>query len=298
MTAKKSLAQPEVEKGLEAFRTGQGQKGEMKLRFEVKDHKTIIADRYHTNTLKICKPFYLEKETGRVRILQMSIGGGILRGDHLYYEYDLGIGSKVLVTSQSSTKVYKTPFGKSEQVVHFRLAENSELEYITYPTIPYAESNFKSEMTIDLHKGCKAFLTEIVSPGRLTMGESFVYLSYQSMVKAYWEGQLILWDNWKLTPQTMNVNDLGLFEGYTHYGNIFILSDSDCINQNMASKIHEKLTERSEIIGGASIIGKQKGIIVRMLGTMAMHLEDTINIIWDMVRRELMGLPKPDIRQY
>jgi hypothetical protein len=35
-----------------------------------------------------------------------------------------------------------------------------------------------------------------------------------------------------------------------------------------------------------------------MLGNRGMDLEEAINIVWDVGRRELIGLPKPDIRQY
>jgi len=286
------------EQVVENFRANQGQNGELRLRFEVKDGKTIIADRFHKNTLKICKPFYLEKGTGRVRLTQIGIGGGIFRGDSLCQSYVLGAGSKVLVTAQSSNKVYKTPFGKSLQVANFQLAENSELEYITYSTIPFAESHFKSEMTIELSKGSKAFFTEIVAPGRWTRGELFRYASYQSIVKAYWEGQLILWDNWQITPQTMDVNKLGFYEGYTHQGSVYIFSDSDSVNQDLVTKIHENLAEYPAIIAGVTIITKRKGLIVRMLGNRGMDLEEAINIVWDVGRRELIGLPKPDIRQY
>lgn len=96
----------------------------------------------------------------------------------------------------------------------------------------------------------------------------------------------------------MDIHTLGFFEGYTHYGNVFILSDDQCINQNLVTKIHEKLVEHADIIAGASIIAKQKGIMVRMLGTAAMHLEDAVNVVWDIMRQELMGLPRPDVRQY
>jgi len=282
----------------ENFRASQGQDGELRLRFEVKDGKPIIADRFHKNTLKICKPFYLEKGTGRVRLTQIAIGGGIFRGDRLYQSYVLDAGSKVLITAQSSTKVYKAPFGKSLQVSNFRLAENSELEYITYSNIPFAESHFKSEMTVELSKGSKAFFTEIVAPGRWTRGELFRYASYQSIVKAYWEGQLILWDNWRITPQTMDVNRLGFYEGHTHQGSVYIFSDSDSVNQDLVTKIHESLAERPAIIAGVTIIAKRKGIVVRMLGNRGMDLEEAIDIVWDVGRRELIGLPKPNIRQY
>ncbi|MBS3900827.1 MAG: urease accessory protein UreD [Dethiobacter sp.] len=282
----------------ENFRASQGQHGELKLRFEVKDGKTIIADRFHKNTLKICKPFYLEKGTGRVRLTQIAIGGGIFRGDNLYQSYILGAGSKVLITSQSSTKVYKTPYGRSMQVANFRLAENSELEYISNSTIPFAESNFKSEMTIELSKGSKAIFTEIIAPGRCAREELFKYASYQSVVKAYWEGRLILWDNWQITPQSMDVSRLGFYEGFTHQGSVFVFSDSDSINQDLVIKIHEKLTEYPSIIAGVTVISNKKGVIVRMLGNRSMDLEEAIGIVWDEVRSKLIGLPKPNIRQY
>jgi len=282
----------------EAFRANQGQKGELRLRFAVKNGKTIIVDRFHANTLKVCKPFYLEKGTGRVRLTQVSIGGGIFRGDRLNQHYVLDAGAKVLLTAQSSTKVYKSPFGRSEQVSHFQLAADSELEYITYATIPFADSHFKSEMNIELSKGRKAFFTEIVSPGRWTRGEVFKYASYQSIVKAYWEGQLILWDNWHIIPSEMDINSLGFYEGYTHQGSVYIFSDGALINQDMVTTIHEGLAERASVLAGATIMAKGKGIIVRLLGNRGGDLEQAADDVWGMIRCELFGSPKPSMRQY
>lgn len=272
-----------------------GKRGELRLRLGVKDGCTVIKDVYNRVPLKIAKPFYLEPETGEIFIYQMNPSGGMVQGDDYRQEIELAPGAQAFFTTQSAAKIYRTPDSYARQVNLFRVGAGARLEYFPDPMIPFAGSRFVGETELHLTRGAVAFLAEVVTPGRVKRDEVFLYESYHSRTKVYWDGELILWDNWRLTPGKRDVRSPGMYDGFTHQGNLFIFAEA--VSQDLADRLHELLAGKPGILASASLTVK-KGIAVRLLGYRADRLENAITECWDLARRELVGRPIPRIRKY
>lgn len=268
--------------------------GELRLKLGVKEGRTIIKDVYNRVPLKIAKPFYLEPESGEIFIYQMNPAGGMVQGDDYQQHIELETGAKAFFTTQSATRVYRTPDGYAKQGNYFRVGEGATLEYFPDPVIPFAGSRFMGETEVYLTTGATAFLCEVVTPGRIKRGEVFQYEYYHSKTKVYWDGRLILLDNWRLVPGLWEVRSLGRYDQYTHQANLFIFKET--VDQALSDKLHQLLASHPEVLGGASMTVKN-GIAVRMLGHRADKLENAVSACWDLARRELGGLPIPRIRK-
>ncbi|AEF93634.1 Urease accessory protein ureD [Desulfotomaculum nigrificans CO-1-SRB] len=282
-----------------------GKRGELRLRLGLKEGRTIIKDAYNRVPLKIAKPFYLEPETGEIFLYQMNPTGGMVQGDEYYQEVTLEDGARAYFTTQSAAKIYRMSDSYARQVNVFKVGEGALLEYFPDPVIPFARSRFVGETEIFLHRGATVFLAEIVTPGRVKRDEVFQYEYYHSKTKVYWEGELVLWDNWILTPGSKDIRGLGIYEGYTHYGSLFIFSEQ--VSQGLADKLHGLFAEADELVGesgnGQGILASasltlKNGVAVRLLGYRASDLEKAVTTCWDLARRELVGLQKPRIRKY
>lgn len=272
-----------------------GKQGLLRMRFGVKEGRTVIRDMYNQVPLKVAKPFYLEPESGEIFIYQMNPAGGMVQGDDYSQEIELDHGSRVFLTTQSATKIYRTPDSRASQRNLFVLGQNALLEYFPDPVIPFAGSEFANDTEVHLTGGAIAFLAEIVTPGRTKRDEVFLFSSYKSKTRVYWDEELILWDNWHLQPETGEVRALGMFEGYTHYGNLLIFSEK--VEQSLADSLHGVLLEFPDVLGSASLTVKN-GIAVRILGRRTDRLEQAVGACWDAARRKLVGSPKPHIRKY
>lgn len=272
-----------------------GKKGLLKMRFGVKEGLTVIKDSYNQVPLKVAKPFYLEPESGEIFIYQMNPSGGMVQGDEYLQEMELDSGSRVFLTTQSAAKIYRTPDSQAFQSNLFVLDQDSLLEYFPDPVIPFAGSEFINETKVYLTKGAAAFLAETVTPGRTKRDEVFQYKSYKSKTTVYWDEELILWDNWHFKPETKEVTSLGMFDGYTHYGNFLIFSEK--VDQSLADSLHSVLLDFENVEGSASLTVKN-GIVIRILGGRTDRLEQAIQACWDVARRKLVGLPRPRIRKY
>lgn len=276
-----------------------GKWGELRLTLGVKGGRTVIEDIYCQVPLKVTKPFYLEPETGGVFIYQMNPAGGMVQGDYYYQEVMLGPGARAFLTTQSAAKIYRCPDSSAGQHSLFKLAEGAVLEYFPDPVIPFAGSKFNGQTEIYLASGAVAFLAEVVTPGRVAREELFGFDYYQSRTKAYWNGKIILWDNWRLVPASQDLGAPGMYEGYTHQGNLYIFSEK--VTQELAGQLHQQFhqegTADSHLLAGVSLTARY-GIAVRLLGRRAADVEKAIIDGWDLARRALLGRGRPSVRKY
>ncbi|WP_407308961.1 urease accessory protein UreD [Desulfosporosinus sp. SB140] len=272
-----------------------GKRGELKLRLGPQDGRTVIKDIYNRVPLKVAKPFYFEPETGEIFIYQMNPAGGMVQGDNYHLELDLEAEARVFLTTQSATKVYRSPDSFACQLNLFKLGSNSILEYFPDPVIPFAGSNFVGETEVYLHQGSVAFLSEVVTPGRVKSDEVFQFQSYHSKTKVYFNGDLIFWDNWRIIPSRQEILSLGMYDQYIYQGNLYIFSEN--VSQDLADRIHQICADKPHLLASASLTTRN-GIAVRLLSNSSLVLEKAITSCWDLARQKLLGQHRPRIRKY
>ncbi len=136
--------------------------------------------------------------------------------------------------------------------------------------IPYAQSAFESDMKIHLEdESSRFFLMEIISCGRKASGERFRYRKYASKVSVWRRGSLIYRDNTRYEPEKMDMEGIGMYEGYTHMANIFLTGGSEELQQN----IWEILEQEPECDGGVTKL-VQNDLAVRIFGQRAQKLQE------------------------
>lgn len=270
-----------------------GKYGELKLRLGLKNGVTIVRDAYNSGPLKITKPFYLEPETGEIFLCQMCTGGGFVQGDDYYQEIELEPGTRAYFTTQSSTKIYRMNSSFARQVSIFKIGKGALFEYLPEPVIPFAGSRYTGETEIYLEDEAVGFFAEIVSPGRAGRGEVFQFDYYNSIIKAFWNGELIFWNNQMLNPAS-NLKNLGLYDGYTHQGSFLIFSEK--VSQDLADRIHQLFVDDAGVLASASLTLKN-GIAVRLISHKTERLEKAILSCWELARQEISGLKRPGIRK-
>ncbi len=106
-----------------------------------------------------------------------NVSGGVLSGDRLTLDIDLGAGSAAQVTTTSATRLYRhrPASADSEQHTNIRVGQDALLEYLPDALIPFARSRHHQHTRITLADGAKLFWWETVAPGRQAMGETFAF---------------------------------------------------------------------------------------------------------------------------
>ena len=266
-------------------------RGVVELSLRRSGPRTVVRDAYFRTPLQIMRPYYLD-DTGTAYIYLLSPGGGVVGGDRYAITMTLETGARACMTTASATKLYASPDSMARQRFEIILQAGTVFEYLPEQIIPYARSAFHQDMTVRLGKGALAVLAEIVAPGRLASGEAFAYYDYSSglsMVDA--QGRLLLRERTRLQPPNWDGGSgLGLLEGFSYLGTLYVLSESCGAPGALADDLHGLVANRRRCIGGATAL-EWGGVVVRLLAEDHATVSRALHAVWDRARRCLLGYP-------
>ncbi|KAF3031266.1 hypothetical protein E8E12_000898 [Didymella heteroderae] len=113
----------------------------------------------------------------------LTYGGGIVAGDAINLEVSLNSGTRLVLLTQGSTKIFKTlnPSMSSTQSMHVRLGHDSALVYLPDPVQPFAQTTFSQSQVYHLTKGGGSLcVCDWVTSGRSASGEHWDIYEYRS----------------------------------------------------------------------------------------------------------------------
>ncbi|GHF37649.1 urease accessory protein [Deinococcus metalli] len=149
--------------------------------------------------LMVVRPFTLP--CGTLMVFIVNPTGGVLGGDHSEIRVTVEGGARVLVVTQSATRVQPSPDGRAAtQDVRFEVSASGRLEYHPERTIPYAGSAFAQTLHADLEQGAEFALTETLATGRVHAGERLAFASYDSRVQVDVAGRRVYLDRQRVVP--------------------------------------------------------------------------------------------------
>lgn len=248
-----------------------------------KPPKTIISSCYYEGALKITRPVYLEEDLPSIYLIH--IGGGYVDGDTYLTDLSVEEGAELAVTTQSSTKVYKTPKTPVVQRTNLNLGKGSVLEYLPDPLIAYEEARFIQETNVQIEEGACFFYSDIITPGWAEDGSLFRYDWIRSKLKVYKREKLILLDHLLLEPDN-NMDGIMQMEGYTHVGTFLILHDK--ADKQFLEGLYETMESfQSDVRFGLSAL-PENGVIMRTLAWNTGSIEKMITHAHAFARRELL----------
>ena len=113
--------------------------GVLELRVAVRGERSAASRQFHEGALRVLRPHYLD-DSGQVCYVVVNPGGAYLGADLFVLDVEVQDGADLLLTTQSATKVYRTPGSFAEQRMTVRLGEGARLELmpdqlIARPTI-------------------------------------------------------------------------------------------------------------------------------------------------------------------
>lgn len=257
--------------------------------------KTIIKEQFSKVPLYIQKALHYDDFCLDLAYLYIvSVSGGILQGDRYETNITMEEKSKAHITTQGATRIYGMNNNYATQIINITLKNDSYLEFIPDQIIPYRNSRYYQRVNLNIHDSATMIYSEIVTPGRIAMGELFEYdLCYLNMRVTNQENYLRLLDVTNLDPKN-KLETFGVLGDNRIFGSIYILTRKN------VKKIHEKIKEtisKSRVSSGVSIIKDDSGLIVRILGDETDTIKDVILEIVKCVREICIGFSISDIRK-
>jgi urease accessory protein len=105
---------------------------------------------------------------GAAWIVAGNLGGGLVDGDDLALEVQVGRGATCVVTTQASTKAYR---GRTRQRTTVRVDEAAAAIVAPDPVVPFRGAELVQVTSIELAAGASLVLVDTLTAGRLAYGE-------------------------------------------------------------------------------------------------------------------------------
>jgi urease accessory protein len=102
-------------------------------------------------------------------------GGGLVAGDTIDLDVEVGPGATALVTTQSNTRVYRSTGAFAVQRLAARVAAGATLAVLPEPTVCFAGARFRQRQRFVLEPGASLLLLDALTEGRGARGERWAF---------------------------------------------------------------------------------------------------------------------------
>ena len=162
-----------------------------RLRVARRFNKSVACEAYASSPLRLLTP----KNHGHAAwVFITSYGGGLVDGDALAIQAKVEPGACAFVSTQASTKVYKSPNGTSVEMTA-EVGARGLLILLPDPVICFARSRYQQRQEVVLDTGAGLVLVDWVSSGRREYGERWAFDEYVSQTVVQQDGLLRVHDS-------------------------------------------------------------------------------------------------------
>lgn len=269
--------------------------GILQLAVVNKRGKTVPKKVYFQGAFKVMRPLYLD-ESGQACYFLINPGGGYVDGDTYKVDVTLEENAELILTTQSSAKVYRTPNMPVIQETEIVLKENSVLEYVPDPLIGYQDARYRQNTVIRMEKGSTLIYSDMLTPGWSPEGKLFSYDFLQLKTEVHYDNELVVFDHLKLEPSKRHLSSTGLMEGYTHLGSMIIIGEQT--DQSILDQLHDKLDcEYKDCKIGMSHLAVP-GFTLRVLANSTQTIERIFSECHKLIREQWFNKKPVFLRKY
>ena len=260
--------------------------------------KTIVTNQYYQVPLQIQRVLYPEISLPEMAYLYViSPSGGILQGDRYRIDISLKNNATSHITTQGATRVYSMNSNSATQIINITLNDNCYLEYIPDQIIPFKNSRYYQKVNLNIHNNATLIYSEILTPGRVAMGESFEYdICYLRTHCKNQKEEIRFIENTKIEPKKQKIKSFGILGEYTITGTVYILTKKDKI-EDLDDIINREIVNQKLVSVGTSILPNDSGIVIRILGNEIDNIFDMLFKILEISRKKILGKTFSKIRK-
>ena len=156
------------------------------------DGRTAVDAQSFQAPFHLSKPYWdADAEVLHVQVVNPT--AGILAGDTLRSDIEVGPGAAVLVSTPSATRVFRMEDGRSATSTQvWRIGSGAWLEVMPEPLVPHRGSRFRQEAEVAVAAGGGLLLVDQLMPGRLAHGEAWQWERLTLGLTVRVDGRLIL----------------------------------------------------------------------------------------------------------
>jgi urease accessory protein len=161
------------------------------------DRRSVVRRAYATSPLRWLTP---RNHGPAAWVYACSFGGGLVGGDALRLTISIGAGASAFVSSQASTKIYRSQ-DRSTTELEATVSDGGHLVLWPDPVVCYAGSTFRQTQGVDLRDGAALVLVDTMTSGRRASGERWQFAEYANRITVRHNGRTVLFDSTRLSVE-------------------------------------------------------------------------------------------------
>jgi urease accessory protein len=237
-----------------------------RLVFDRVGDRTFLSESRSELPLQVQRPML--RPDGSAVVTLLTPAGALLDGDDIAIQVECRAGADVTLRQTGATRLHPCRGRGIQLDVTVHVAAEATFRYLPFELIPYAGANYLQRTTLHLEDGAAAWVTEVVSPGRLN--EPFEYERLDLCTDAYVDGERLVRDHQVIEPRRTNCR--AMLAGHTHFATL--LGFGPDATPERANYVHETLANAG-VMGSASVLSRY-GIGARAIGDAADPLLRTL----------------------
>ncbi|MCX4390465.1 urease accessory protein UreD [Micromonospora peucetia] len=270
-----------------------GKVGVLRLGFERRGDRTILHDLYRQSPLLVQRALYWDEEMPELPcVMILTTSGGVLQGDRLRMDVDLAPGSQAHLVTQAATKIQEMDANYGSQIQRFTLGEDSYLEFLPEPVIPYRGSRFVTDSRVRLPESATMLYGEILQPGRKHYrdGELFAYDLFSCSLRAERpDSQQLFVEKFVVSPGQFEVGRVGVMDRFHIFGNVVLLTGPE-----RAARVFDRTSapvwdEEIPLASAVSRLPNDAGLIFKVLGQETEPVRAAVRAFCVAAREEVTG---------
>jgi urease accessory protein len=215
-------------------------------------------------------------------VFASTYGGGLVGGDAIAYDVAIGIGAAAWVSTQASTKVYRSTRGTST-TVRGRVDAGGLLVLMPDPVVCFASSTYRQAQTFDLHADASFIVLDWMTSGRRARGERWAFDRYHASLVIGRAGRAICHD-----AVTLDAADGSLLDRFGRFDVLATLVLVGPATRDEGARLLDAasrwpVARRADLLMSAAPLGGD-GVLVRLAGR-------TTEAVGQAVRSQLSFLP-------
>lgn len=278
--------------------------GELRLRIEQREGRSYAARQYHDGALRILRPLYLDR-SGQVCYPMINPGGAYFGADRYVLDLEIGADASLLSTTQSATKVYRTPQGPAVQDMEVRLGPGAVLEHVPDQLIVYREGSYRQRTLVRMHPSASLVMAEVITPGWSPEGEPFRFdelrLRTEVRVEDGEHSRRLVVDQLRMVPGDGSaMSSMGMMEGHSHTGQLLIADRrlDQPLYDELAVLVEASGTHSGITRGGVPADDGVQCVAVRTLAGSTGAIAGLHRDVIDLLRGRWRGQPPMDLRKH
>ena len=274
-----------------------GRDGFLRLEYERVGGRTVLRRSSFRNPLQSMGTMRLDDGEGLCTVM-LNPSGGLVAGDRLSVQSWIGADCRVLLTTPSATRVYRSLGAPAVQTTDIEVGPDAVLEWLPDTVIPYAGSYFQQSLTVRLAAGSTLILWDAYASGRVARGERWRFGHFRNEIRITASGGREILERFQIMPEETPPDSPSLGEAWDYFASLYAVSDRLKNFQSLLNSLASVVEGRpGRVYGGVSETAAP-GVVVRLAARSAADLSAAQQDLWKAARLSLLGSPPPFLRKY